>query len=81
MENGSITHGLFLNYGGSEKSSFEMDAVELAEAARQVLARVRERAFSKGIPVYYEENGQIVAEYADGKKKPVNQNDLADVQS
>ncbi len=32
-----------------------------------ILRRVKEQAFSKGLPIYYGKDGKVVAEYADGR--------------
>jgi hypothetical protein len=62
---------IFIRYGGAAKSSFNMDATELNQAASSVLRRAREKAFSKGLPIYYVDKGKLVGEYADGHTKVV----------
>ncbi|MBO0932587.1 hypothetical protein [Fibrella aquatilis] len=53
-------------FGGAEKPVEEMTTNERERAARQVYAKVREAAFSRGFPVIIKRNGQIVKEFADG---------------
>ena len=65
MENKSIKPVL-LTYGGAEKSSFDMTPEEFTVASKSILRRAKEKAFSKGLPIYYGKNGKVIAEYADG---------------
>ncbi len=58
---------VLLNYGGAKKSSFEMSSSEFKEASLAIKNRAREKAFSKGLPVYISRNGNLLAEYADGR--------------
>ncbi len=58
---------ILIRYGGAGKSSFNMNAAELDQAASSILRRAREKAFYKGLPVYYVSKGKIVAEYSDGR--------------
>lgn len=60
---------ILLRYGGANKSSFSMNASELEEAAASILRRAKEKAFYKGLPVYFTENSNVIAEYADGRKE------------
>lgn len=57
---------ILLNYGGASKSSFEMSLPEFKEAAAAIRRRAREKAFSKGLPVYVSREGKIFAEYPNG---------------
>jgi hypothetical protein len=57
---------IFIRYGGAKKSSFEMTPEEFEEAAQSILRRAKEKAFSKGCPIYFSENGVVKAEYPDG---------------
>jgi hypothetical protein len=57
---------ILLRYGGSKKSSFEMNDEELERAAISILRRAKEKAFSKGLPIYFSENEKVYAEYPDG---------------
>lgn len=58
---------ILLRYGGANKSIFDMSAQELAEAGAAALRRAKEKAFYKGLPVYYSQKGQLYAEYPDGR--------------
>ena len=62
---------ILIRYGGAAKSSFNMDARELNQVALSILNRAREKAFYKGLPIYYVDKGKLVAEYADGHTKVV----------
>lgn len=62
---------VLLNYGGAKKFIAEMDATELETARKSIIRRAREKAFSKGLPVYYRKNGSLVAEFPDGRIVPV----------
>ena len=53
-------------FGGAEKPVSQMTNEELVEVSETVMAKVREQAFSRGMPITREENGRIVQEYADG---------------
>lgn len=66
---------ILVTYGGAEKSSFDMTPEELEEAARNITRRAKEKAFSKGLPIYTSENGHIYAEYVDGRKEIVPETD------
>jgi len=57
---------ILLRYGGAEKSIFEMTNEELQKAANSILRRAKEKAFSKGLPIYFAKDGKVYAEYADG---------------
>lgn len=57
---------ILLRYGGAEKSIFEMNNEELKKAAISILRRAKEKAFSKGLPIYFAKDGKVYAEYADG---------------
>ncbi len=71
-ENGGIKPVL-LNYGGAEKASNEMNEAELEKASQAILNRAKEKAFSKGLPIYYTINEPLVAEHADGRIVAVNE--------
>lgn len=58
-------------YGGAKKPVEAMTDEELNQASEQVYAKVREQAFSRGLPVIVKRNGQVVREYADGHLEPV----------
>jgi hypothetical protein len=65
---------ILLRYGGAKKSTFDMNAEELAEAALSILRRAKEKAFSKGLPIHYSKDGILMAEYPDGRIEPVKKN-------
>ncbi len=60
-----------INYGGASKSSFDMTPEEFYNAGESIIRRAKEKAFSKGLPIYYERNGDLYAEYPDGSTKIV----------
>lgn len=65
-ENNSL---VLLTFGGAEKSIFEMNAEEFKKAAISIRHRAKEKAFSKGLPIYYthhNNNSDVIAEYPDG---------------
>ena len=57
---------ILLRYGGAKKSTFEMTEEELTQAAISILRRAKEKAFSKGLPIYFSEGDKVFAEYPDG---------------
>lgn len=57
---------ILLRYGGAQKSSFEMNQDELEKAALSILRRAKEKAFSKGLPIYFTKAGKVYAEHPDG---------------
>ena len=63
---------VLLNYGGAKKFVAEMDAFELEEARKAIVLRAKEKAFSKGLPIYYHCQEILVAEFPDGQIVPVN---------
>jgi hypothetical protein len=58
---------ILIRFGGAQKSSFSMNANELNQAASSILRRAKEKAFYKGLPVYFSDKGKIMAEYPDGR--------------
>ena len=64
---------VLLNYGGASKALNEMSEAELEKASQAIRNRAKEKAFSKGLPIYYTVNEQFVAEHADGRIVPVNE--------
>jgi hypothetical protein len=58
---------VFLNYGGAKKFIADMTSEELETARKSILRRAREKAFSKGLPIYYSRKGKLLAEHPDGK--------------
>ena len=65
-----------LLYGGAAKSFHLMNEKERMEAAQKVVERAKEKAFSRGLPIYYKVNGLVIAEFADGKKFEVENQEL-----
>jgi hypothetical protein len=57
---------ILLRYGGAEKSTFEMSKDELEKVAISILRRAKEKAFSKGLPIYFGKDEKVYAEYPDG---------------
>jgi hypothetical protein len=57
----------FLRFGQTKKSTFEMSAEELKRVSAEILNRAKEKAFSRGLAIYYSRNDKVFAEYADGK--------------
>ncbi len=57
-----------LLYGGAVKSFHLMNEKERMEVAKKVVERAKEKAFSRGLPIYYEVKGLVIAEFADGRK-------------
>ena len=58
---------VLLNYGRAKKSSFEMSSKELKDASTAIINRAKEKAFSKGLPVYSSKGAHLIAEYPDGR--------------
>ena len=58
-------------YGGAAKPIEAMTAEEFDVAAEQVYVKVRESAFSRGMPVIIERNGRAFREFADGHFEPI----------
>ncbi len=58
---------ILLNYGGAAKAITEMNEEELQFARDSIVRRAKEKAFSKGLPIYYISDYILVAEYADGR--------------
>ena len=61
----------YLRYGGAKKSTFEMNSEELNQAAQSILLRAKEKAFSKGMPIYFSKDGNLMAEFPDGRVEEV----------
>jgi hypothetical protein len=62
---------ILLRYGGAEKSIFDMTSEELEQVAVSALRRAKEKAFYKGLPIFYADKGKLLAEYPDGQIKMV----------
>ncbi|MCY7352230.1 MAG: hypothetical protein LH606_16450 [Cytophagaceae bacterium] len=54
-------------YGGAEKPVSQMSEDEFDAVAQAVYVKVREQAFSRGLPVIIGREGQVLKEYADGR--------------
>ena len=54
-------------YGGAEKPVSQMSREEFDAVAQIVYDKVREQAFSRGLPVVIGRAGQVIKEYADGR--------------
>lgn len=66
---------IYVRYGGASKSGFEMNQAELEQAAISIRRRAKEKAFSKGLPIIYVENRQLIAEYSNGRNEVLKQVD------
>ncbi|HWK04158.1 MAG TPA: hypothetical protein VNS58_11035 [Puia sp.] len=64
---------ILLRYGGAKKSSFDMNKDELEQASLSILRRAKERAFSKGLPIYFSKDDILMAEYSDGRIERVKE--------
>lgn len=65
-----------LLYGGATHSFFEMTEAEAQEAAKEIKKRAAEKAFSRGLPIYYSKKGVLVAEFIDGRRFVVENSKL-----
>jgi hypothetical protein len=54
-------------YGGNEKAVQDMSLTEWSALSARLMVTVRERAFSRGLPIIYALGNQVVREYADGR--------------
>ena len=57
-----------VQFGHAQKPFDQLNSVELADVNKRLHKKIRDRAWAAGSPVYYEENGCFIAEYAGGKK-------------
>jgi hypothetical protein len=62
---------IFLRFGGAIKPTFEMSQEELEQAALSILRRAKEKAFSKGLPIYFSKDDVLMAEYSNGRIEAV----------
>ncbi len=62
---------VLLNYGGAKKFIADVNDDEPEAARVSIMRRVREKAFSKALPIYYHINGCSIAEFPDGSILPV----------
>ena len=58
-------------YGGAKTPLEDMTDAELNQASDQIYIKVREQAFSRGLPVIIERNGRAFREFADGHFEPI----------
>lgn len=64
---------ILLLYGGAKKSVFDMNPQEFASAGDSIRRRAKEKAFSKGLPIYFSRNQKLMAEFPDGRIEEVKQ--------
>jgi len=57
-----------VQFGHAQKPFDQLNSIELADVNSRLHKKIRERAWAAGSPVYYGENGYLIAEYAGGKK-------------
>lgn len=69
---GNSTSAILPLFGGANKPIEEMTADEHSWAADQVYQKVREAAFSRGLPVIIKIDGQLIKEFADGHTEPIS---------
>lgn len=65
-----------LLYGGAVKPHYLMNEEECLIVGEKILNRAKEKAFSRGLPIYYEVEGIVIAEFADGRKFVVENQEL-----
>ncbi len=53
-------------YGGAKVPFHLRNEEQEKIASQEKLARAKERAFSRGLPIIWGKNGKVVAEYANG---------------
>jgi hypothetical protein len=63
----------FIQYGHAKKPFEQLNTEELAEVNERLDKKIRERAWAVGSPVYYGINGLVIAEYQDGRKMIVEE--------
>jgi hypothetical protein len=62
-----------VQYGHAQKPFEQLNVRELAEVNSRLDKKIRERAWAAGSPVYYGENGYLIAEYEGGKRMIVEE--------
>jgi hypothetical protein len=67
----NISH--LIQYGHAQKPFDQLNSNELAAVNQRLRKKVRDRAWAVGSPVYYGINGDLIAEYADGRKMVVEE--------
>jgi hypothetical protein len=65
-----------LLYGGASKAHYLMNEEECLVVGEKILNRAKEKAFSRGLPIYYEVAGVVIAEFADKRKFIVENQEL-----
>jgi hypothetical protein len=55
-------------YGGAKVPFHLQNEEEQKQANSRIMERVKEKAFSRGLPIIWGKNGFVVAEYANGNK-------------
>ena len=73
METTAIT----LLYGGAKIPYHAMSEAEKQQAAAEIVQRAKEKAFNRGLPIYYTVGELVIAEFADGRKFVVENQQLA----
>ena len=68
FENIEKQDNITLLYGIAEKSYFDMTDAERATATAKASERIKEAAFTRGLPIIYGRNGYVIAEYIDGRR-------------
>jgi hypothetical protein len=66
----------YLQFGVAKKSLFEMTVDERREAGGVIVKRVKENAFSKDLPVFFNEQGVVYAEYSNGRAEKANNEEI-----
>jgi hypothetical protein len=69
-----------LLYGGANVPFHLRTKKENEIAAQEIVARAKEKAFSRGFPIIWGEKGKVVAEYANGKKFLVINNEITEIE-
>lgn len=64
-----------IQYGHAQKPFDQLSTIELADVNKRLQKKIRERAWAVGSPIFYGEEGYLIAEYADGKKMIVEEID------
>lgn len=57
-----------LMQGHADKVFSDMTSEELEKAHTNIGSKASKKAFDLGLPIYYGENGLVIAEYSDGRK-------------
>lgn len=65
-----------LLYGGASKAFYLMNETEKSQVAKEIRQRAKEKAFSRGLPIFYGKNNKVIAEFADGSQFLVENQEL-----